>query len=142
MEGANLRRVQAQQCLFPFVQFAGAACTAGVFTQSIWIDAKLEKADFSSADLEQCIFHRARCGEARFTQARLTYADFSYADLHDADFHGATLMRTKVHRALLEGTRIPDPGGLLANEPELFAAEEFSARRRFEPLTTTKRGSS
>jgi uncharacterized protein YjbI with pentapeptide repeats len=142
MEGASLRRVQAPQCLFPFVQFAGAACAAGVFTQSIWIDAQLEKADFSSADLEQCIFHRARCGEARFAEARLTYADFSCADLHGADFRGATLMRTKVHRAQLEGTRIPERGGLLENEPDLFAAEEFSARRRFDPLTTTNRGSS
>ena len=65
---------------------------------------------------------------ARFSESVLTYADFSYADLHDADFGGATFMRTKMHRALTEGTRFSDKGGLLPNDPDLFAAEEFSAR--------------
>lgn len=123
-----MRRVHAPQSLFPQVHMKGVACTGGVFTQSIWIDAELEGADFAGADLEQCVFHRARCSKARFSESVLTYADFSYADLHDADFGGATFMRTKMHRALTEGTRFSDKDGLLPNDPDLFAAEEFSAR--------------
>ncbi|MNY82299.1 hypothetical protein D3C86_2243210 [compost metagenome] len=41
----------------------------------------------------------------------------------------ATLMRTQVHRATLEGARFSDRGGLILNDAPLFEAEEFSARR-------------
>jgi uncharacterized protein YjbI with pentapeptide repeats len=107
----------------------GIACSGGDFTQSVWVDAQLRKADFSGANLEQCMFHRTQCAGAVFPDARLAHADFSYADLRDADLRTATLMRTKVHRTLLENTRFSDRGGLLQNDPALFAAEEFSARR-------------
>ncbi|MEB2665886.1 pentapeptide repeat-containing protein [Bordetella parapertussis] len=61
------------------------------------------------------------------------YADFSYADLRDADLRGARCLRTQLHRALQDGARWDSRIGVLENDPALYEAELWSARRRAGP---------
>jgi len=85
--------------------------------------------NFAQARLPLAVFHRARCKGASFAQAGLEDADFSYADLTDADLVDARFLRTRLHRAIQQGTRFSRRGGIIENDPDLHRAQSWSDAR-------------
>ncbi|MEB2661587.1 hypothetical protein [Bordetella parapertussis] len=53
--------------------------------------------------------------------------------MRDADLRGARCLRTQLHRALQDGARWDSRIGVLENDPALYEAELWSARRRAGP---------
>ena len=106
----------------------------GRFAQSNFQRADLTGAQCAGADLQQCIFHDARCGGATFVDADLTYADLARADLSGADLRGATLFRARLHRVNESGTLFSSSRALaLGDDRELAEAETWQPLRTRGP---------
>jgi uncharacterized protein YjbI with pentapeptide repeats len=126
MQKANLSGVQAEGTQFVDADLSYADCHASQMNQSIWINACVSLTNFTGCQLVQAQFSKSRAQGALFIDSQLVYANFSYADVSYADFSGANFNQTQFHRAVQQETRWGDQTGVLANDPELFAAESWS----------------
>jgi uncharacterized protein YjbI with pentapeptide repeats len=115
--------------LFPQADLSGADLQGGRFDGAIWAETTLDGASLRGASLSLCIFQRARCADTDFRGANLADADFSLADLGGADLRDATFLRTRMHRALTQGTRWTQRRGIIENDAPLLEAELWSAGR-------------
>jgi len=126
LEKAAFRTAQAQGATFAGAElpsfvasrranFTGAVLSAIDAPDSVWINAILDDADFSHADLRRAQFNEARCDRtrfdgaelreaamrklscvrARFVRANLCKTELNEASLDDCDFSGANLYDTK-----------------------------------------------
>ena len=97
---ADLRaRLEQRLGPFPLFRFWGPGAD---LASTQFIEASLDEADFSGADLRQALFDRAQARRAHFRDSRLDYALLTHAKIDGADFGGANLFWADFHAS--EGT--------------------------------------
>lgn len=112
LEMASFRTAQAQGANFAGAEmptfvasrranFTGAILSAIDAPDSIWLDAILDDADFSHADLRRGQFNGARCDRTRFDGAELREAAMRKLKSEDGRFVQANLCKTELVEATL-----------------------------------------